>query len=379
MKKITSFALLLISINVGAQSIQVQNMINYLRTREFEKAKIAADAAAVHESTKGTAKMWMCRGNVYKGIYSDTSNKVRNIDAEAEEKALDAYINCLKLDKDVIYKEEVKGPIVLAASAVNNKANFYKQNKQFENSLKCYDLLELALPFDFDNGMKRSNVTKEKILYNKFEMFKYAANKEKTKEMANKLIEIKYKEPKIYLDMIKLSLLDKDTVAALTYIEKGKLLFEENMNLIGYELDIYIARKQSDVLRDKLKKAIDVSPDNEVLHLVLGNLYKETKDIENAEKEYLKSIELKADYDVANYNLGVMYFNIGNEWNDKLNKLPFKDPKTKEYETKSNDYFKKAVVYLEKAFEIAPDKGTKQRLRQLCLRLGENEKAEKYK
>ena len=103
------------------------------------------------------------------------------------------------------------------------------------------------------------------------------------------------------------------------------------------------------------------------------------KDYTNSEKEYLKAIEIKPDYSYANYNLGVMYFNSGNEWNEKLNKLPLRDPKTKEYETKSNDYFKKAVTYFEKAYEVSPDKATKQRLRQLLLRLGETEKADKYK
>ena len=379
MKKIITLLFVSLTLMSFAQSIQIQNMINYSRTKEFDKAKISADAAAVHESTKSSSKMWMCRGNVYKGIYLDTSQKVRNLDAEAEEKALDAYLNCLKFDKDVIYKDEVKGSLVQSSAAVSNKANFYKQNKQFENSLKCYDLLESALPYDFDQGMKRNNITKEKIIFNKFEMYKYAANKEKTKEFANKLIEMKYKDPKIYTDMVQLSLLDKDTAQALAYIEKGKILFEDNMDLIASELDIYLNRKQTDILKDKLKKAIEVSPDNEVLHFVLANLYKGTNQFAEAEKEYLKALELKSDYEPANYNLGALYYSGGKEWNDKLNALPLKDPKTKEYETKSNEYFKKAIGYLETSFELTKEKKTKQLLRQLCLRLGETAKAEKYK
>jgi tetratricopeptide (TPR) repeat protein len=361
------------------QSIQIQNMINALRNKEYEKAKVSADAAAVHPDTKNSAKMWMNRGNVYKAIYADTSAKVRNIDGEAEEKALDAYINCLTFDKDEIYKPDVKGPLVQASAATNRKANAYSYEKKYENALKCYDLLERALPFDFDQGMKRQNISKEKIMYNKFEMYKMAANKEKTKEFANKLIEINYKEPKIYTDMVRLSMLDKDTASALTYIEKGKILFEDNMDLIAAELDIYIARKKTDVLKDKLKNAIEVSPDNEVLHFVLANLYKGMNQFDDSEKEYLKALDLKPDYEPATYNIGVLYYSAGKEWNDKLNTLPLKDPKAKDYETKSNDYFKKAVDYFEKSYEVTKDKRTKQLLRQLTLRLGLTEKAEKYK
>ena len=42
-------------------------------------------------------------------------------------------------------------------------------------------------------------------------MYKSAANKDKTKEYADKLIGMKYKDVGIYLDMIKISLIDKDT------------------------------------------------------------------------------------------------------------------------------------------------------------------------
>ena len=275
--------------------------------------------------------------------------------------------------------ENVKGNIVAAAAATKRKANFYSYNKEYDKALHCYDLLEQAIPYDFNQGMKRQNITIEKLMFEKFEMYKSSGNKEKTKEYAGKLMDIKYKDVKIYLDMVKISLLDKDTASALTYIEKGKLMFEDNMSLVGTEIDIYMARKKTDVLKDKLKAAIDIAPDNEVLHVVLADVYRKTGKFEEAEKEYLKALELKSDYEPANYNLGVLYYSQAKEWNDKLNALPMKDPKTKEYETKSNDYFKKSVGYFETSYEATKDANTKKILRQITLRLGDTEKAEKYK
>jgi tetratricopeptide (TPR) repeat protein len=377
MKKVIIF-LLICPAFVFSQNMQVQNMFNYLRSKDYVKAKTAADLAAEHEKTKESAKMWMYRGNVYKAI-SDTSARDQ-IDPAAEEKALEAYVKCLTLDKGKdIYKDEVKGNLVRAAAATSNKANFYKFNKEYDKALNCYDILETALPFDFDGGIKRNNITKEKIMFNKLEIYKAAGNKEKTKEYTNKLIEMNYKDPKIFTDIVRISLLDKDTATALAYIEKGKAMFEDNMDLITSELDIYIARRKSDVLKDKLQKAIEISPDNEVLHFVLARVYDGTKNVESAEKEYLKAIELKPDYEPANYNLGVLYYSLGKEYNEKLNALPLKDPKAKEFETKSNEYFKKAVTYLENSYEITKDAKTKLVLRQLSLRIGDSERAAKYK
>jgi hypothetical protein len=364
----------------AAQSNQVQNASNYLRNKEYDKAKASADAASVHESTKNNAKLWMYRGKIYQAIYFDKDAAINKLDAEAEEKALESYINCLKNDKDNIYKDEVKGLIVQASAAVSNKGNAYRVNKEFDKALRCYDLMEAALPYDFDQGMKRNNITKEKLMYNKFEMYKSVPDKAKTLEYANKLIDMKYKEPRIYTDMVKLSLLDKDTTKALEYIGKGKLMFEDNMELVNQEINIYLARNKTDELKTKLKDAIELAPDNEVLHVILANIYQKTNENEKAEAEYVKALDIKPDYEIANYNLGVMYFNLGNEWNDKLGALPPKETaKAKEYEAKANDYFRKAVGNFEKSYEVSPDKATKQQLRKLFLRLGETEKADKYK
>jgi len=380
MKKIILFLFISYSTLSFSQSMQVQNMFNYLRNKEYEKAKSSADAASIHETTKLSSKMWLYRGNVYKAIYTDTSKKVRDIDLAAEEKALEAYINCLKYDKDVIYKEDAKGPLVLTAAATRNKSNYYKQNKEFDNAIYCLELLELSLPFDFDQGIKRNNITKEKLLFDKFDLYKFAANKAKTIEYANKLIEANYKDSKIYTDMVKISLMDKDTSAALSYIEKGKIMFEDNMTLIGTEIDIFLARKKINELKDKLSKAIDLAPDNELLHAVLGQVYEKSGDLVNSEKEYLKALEIKPDYEIINFKLGAFYFNLAAEFNKKLNELPPKETvKSKDYNEKIIDNFKKAIPFLEKAFESNPDKAYKQRIFQAYSRLGETEKALKYK
>lgn len=380
MKTLTTIAVLLTGVLVG-QNNQVLNSINYLKSKDLEKAKAATDAAAIHESTKSSAKMWMYNGKVYQAIFEDKDEKIRKLDAEAEEKSLQAYINCLKLDaKENIYKDEVKNLIVVSSYAANRKAGWYAENKEFDKAINCYDLVEAALVYDFDQGMKRNNITKEKLLYSKFEMYKYAGNKEKTQEYANKLIEIGYKEPKIYTDMTKLSLMDKDTAKALYYIEKGRAIFEENQTLINYEIDIYLQRKKTDVLKEKLTKALEISPDNEVLHAIFGMVHEKTNDMEKAEASYLKALEIKPDFEAANYNLGVIYLNKGNDWNRKAGDLPPKEAaKAKDYDAKAIAEWKKAVVYLEKSYEASPDKATKQRLYQLFNKLGETEKAQKYK
>lgn len=384
MKSILTISFALCTAFVFSQNNQVLNSYNYLKNKEFDKAKAATDLAAENESTKNSPKMWQYRGDIYRAIFQDTSAKVRNLDMEAEEKSLEAYMNCLKIDlkenaKSPIYKEDVKGPVVIAAAATNRKAKWYGGNKQFDKAVKCYDLIDQALIYDFDQGMKRNNLTKEKLLYNKFEMYAGANDIPKMVEFADKLIGINYKDPKIFIHMTNIMLGQKDTAKALSYIDKGKKLFDDNMDLVNLEINIYLAQGKSAALKEKLLSAISLN-DNEVLHAILANIYTKTNEPEKAEAEYLKALEIKPEYEVANYNLGVVYFNKGNEWSKKAGDLPPKEAtKAKDFDAKALVDWKKSVVYFEKSYEVNPDKATKQRLRQLLIKLGETEKAEKYK
>ena len=122
-----------------AQSNQVQNAFNYLKNKEYDKAKIAADLAAVNASTSNGAKTWYYRGKIYKAICEDKDVAVKNIDPAAEEKALESFITCLKLDKgNDIYKNEVKGLLVQSSYAVYQKSKFLQAIK---NTIKHWFFL----------------------------------------------------------------------------------------------------------------------------------------------------------------------------------------------------------------------------------------------
>ena len=371
-------ALLSAAICGTSQNMQVQNMVNYLRNKDYVKAKAAADAAVLHESTSGKAKTWKYRGDVYKAIFDTSARDM--IDKEAEEKALEAYVRCMELDKEEkVYKDDVYGNLVKTAGATRDKAAFYVHTKQYDKALKCYEVLEKSIPFDFTGGIKRQNVTADKLMYQRFEVYRLSGDKAKTVELATKLIDMGYKERKIYTDMVNLSMLEKDTAAALKYIEKGRVLFDEDEELITREIDIYLAQKRIDVLEKKVQAAVDINPYSVPLYLVLANIQKRSGKSAEAEKTFIKALELDPDHELANYNFGMYYYDLGKDLNEKQGKLKYGDKKFNEYENGIRDNFKKAITYFEKYYDSKPDPQLKQVLSRLSARIEDSERFEKYK
>ncbi|MEW6773611.1 MAG: tetratricopeptide repeat protein [Bacteroidota bacterium] len=383
MKKL--FFILSTSISVAlAQSFNVQNAANYLRNKELDKAKAAADAAVNDASTANSAKAWMYRGKIYYSLLGTKDEKYKNLDPEAAEKAVESFVKCFELDKDKIYYNEsdVKEGFIVSCNNLMYKATaVYRPNKEFEKAIKAFEILDKAVPFDPDQALKRNNITKEKILFEKYKTYILAEDLSKAKELADQLYSIKYKDPSIYISISRLSLSKGDTATAMNYLHKGQTIFDDNMDLLNMEIDILSRQKKLNELKQKLETAVETNPDNEAFHAVLGNLYDKSGEKEKAEKEYLKALELNPKNEPVLFNVAAYYFNTGNEWNKKLGDLPPKETqKAKEYEAKANEYYKKAIQYFEEYYALKPDdKAVKQRLRQLYLRFGDTEKADKYK
>lgn len=369
-----------IATTISAQSNQVQNAYNYFKNKEYDKAKVSADAASAHESTKGSAKTWLYRGKIYKAIAESKDSTVKMLDANAEEKALESYITCLSLDKGKdVYKDEAKTPLVQSAYAVNQKAKFLQSQKEYDKALALYNMVETAAPYDFDGSLKANGITSESTLLAKAKLHSAAGNKDLAKDAMIKLMDKGYKDAAVYNEMSRLALADKDTVKALSYLEKGRTALPDNVDLLNSEINIYLAQGKISVLKDKVNSAIALNPKNEALHVVLANIYNSNKEEDKAIESYKSALAINPKYEIANYNLGVMYFTRGKVWMDKVNALSLKEEaKAKEYEANAKVEFKSATEYLEKSYELAPDNKTKQTLFQLFTRLGETEKAAKY-
>jgi tetratricopeptide (TPR) repeat protein len=189
----------------------------------------------------------------------------------------------------------------------------------------------------------------------------------------------------------------KDTVGGLEVLKKGRAAYPNDINLLLNETDFYIKSNKSAEALANLNQAIQAKPNDHILYFARGNMYdnlsnpkdakgkelEKPKDAEEkmklAEADYKKSLEIKADYFDALYNLGALYYNNGVNLGNKANTIT--DQKKYEAEIKrANDEFNKAVPMLEKAHSLnEKDKATIVALKNIYYRLQMKEKGDAMK
>lgn len=227
-----------------------------------------------------------------------------------------------------------------------------------------------------------------------------AKNTAKIIEYNKKMIDGKIASPYNYESMFTAYIVKGDSAAALDILKKGRVAFPTDMGLLNQETNQFLAKgKQQEALAN-LKAASEKDPNNALFFLVAGNIYdnmanpkdKTTgKDLDkpadfeelfkNAETNYTKAIELKPAADLfynSLFNLGAMYNNYGGYLQTKASNLTIAEAakKGKEMEAKSQEYYKKAIPYLEQALTVkSDDKATMSALRKLYLMTGNQAKA----
>jgi tetratricopeptide (TPR) repeat protein len=182
--------------------------------------------------------------------------------------------------------------------------------------------------------------------------------------------------------------LEKDTVKAMATVKKGREMFPDNYNMIIAETNLYLAMGKTKEAQENLKLAIEKDPKNSNLYFAVGANYDQIandpkskpEEIEaamvEAEKNYLKAIEIKPEYFDAIYNIGAMYFNDGVRIFEYAAKIDINDTKGyKDAQEKYDARWKQALPYLEKALLLVPDdQSTLLSLKQLYTRTNQPEK-----
>lgn len=367
MKKLLVLFAVLVYASSGAfaQKVKVQTAFNYYKYDELDKARTAIDEAIANESTMGMAKTWYYRGLIYQKMHKHP--KFGGLDPQALVKAYESYKKALEIEPKYEFQEEIQQNMSVIGNGLfgSGVENF---------NAKKYDMALI----DFENVL---SITPDDTLatLNAAYSAERSGNKEKAKTYYNKLITMRYKEPKIYIFLGNLYKSESDSAKALSTIQAGRTAFPADNSLVIEELNMYLYSGKDKEALESLNLAIQGDPANANLHFAQGTVYDKVNKKDLAATSYKKAIELKPDYFDAYYNLGAMYFNEAAEMANKANDLKSNAEYGKAKE-KFDARFKEAMPFLEKALELNPtDTNTMVSLKQLYARINETAKYEAIK
>ena len=348
-----------------AQKAKVQTAWNYYKYDELDKAKTAIDEASANETTSGMAKTWYYKGLIYQKMYKH--EKFGNLEPNSLSIAYQAYSKALEIEPGYEFAPEINQNKQVIGNML------FSQGVEYFNAKK-YDL---ALE-SFENVLK-SSPNDTLALLNAAYSSEKSGNKTKAKDYYNRLVGMKFNDPKIYVFLSNIYKSENDTAMALTTIQNGRKQFPGDNNLVIEELNIYLSTGRDKEALESLNVAIQGDPKNANLHFAQGTVYDKLNKKTEAAGSYKKAIEMKPDYFDAYYNLGAMYFNEAAEMANKANDLKSNAEYTKAKE-KFDAKFKEAQPYLEKAHQLNPsDNNTMVSLKQLYARTGENDKYDQIK
>ncbi|MPM17259.1 hypothetical protein SDC9_63647 [bioreactor metagenome] len=385
MKKTALFLFaLLVSGFAFSQNPAVVSAYNYLRDGKLDKALAAIEPATVHPQTMSSAKTWLYRGNIYLSIALSTEEKYKALCSNPLDSAYNSYQKSIVLDKEFVApaanpSSAKLGLYYLGDQYFNVGAEYYNQ----QNWPDARKYFERRRQIKNTFGDKDSLAT----FYATQCALKMGDNETAMKYL-KELINMDYQKPDIYSMLAVLYKENGDTTKMFNTITLGRKRFPSDLGLIISETNYYLGRGELSKAQDLLKVAVEKDPDNPILHFTIGSNYDRLssdttladteKDamLVEAEKAYLKAIELKPDYFDAYYNLGALFFNKGVEIFDFSNTIP--PDQFDAYEkakAKYMEYWNKAIPYLEKASELMPnDMPTLQALKSLYARMNLPEK-----
>ena len=107
-----------------------------------------------------------------------------------------------------------------------------------------------------------------------------------------------------------------------------------------------------------ISEALDKNPNNADLVFNLGVISYNNKELVDAEKYYLKAIEINAKYTNAYLNLAILKLDAEKSLIEKMNKLGTSPAEMKKYDVlkkQREDVYKSVIPYLEKVTEFDAD------------------------
>ncbi|MBN1651009.1 MAG: tetratricopeptide repeat protein [Bacteroidales bacterium] len=347
MKKITLILVLMFSISLitTAQNGKRNSAKVNLDAGKIEKAKELIDLAVAHEKTMNDAKTWLIYGEVYAEIGTSTDAAIAALDSDALAKAMEGFKKAASLDEKNTLYLEMSTNVLKLANSLYTKGILAFEAEDFPQAINWFDRASEA--------NATIDVVDTMTIYATALSASNGGVDDVAKAKYTQLIEMDYNNPAIYSELANIYKKEDNFDKAEEVLGAGREKYPENNGILIAEINILLGQGRFDEVIAKLKKSIELEPENASLYLALGDSYKEVKNNDEAIKYYLQALEINPDYFLALYNLGVVYYSRAFDLNMEANDLPFDaTEKYKAVMAEANEYFLKGLPYFERAYAI---------------------------
>jgi tetratricopeptide (TPR) repeat protein len=320
-------------------------------------------------------KTWEVRGEIYQAIAQSTDEKVKKLSADPLTEALNSYKKALELDTKGSNAKSVKIKLTLLTNDLTNQAVNAFQVEDYNKALSSFEqIIEINdIPVVKSDNPEAVDTV---IIFNAGLAAYNAENYKKAIEYYREAGKHGYNGAKTYSLIGAAYQMMNDTVSALAALQEGYEKYPEDNALLESMIQIYMDLDKTGEALTYLEKAIAQDPTKPRYYFAQGALFEKMGNEEKAIETYKKTMEIDPEFFNAYYNLGALYYNKGVQQVEVANAVPPNEKAKYDIEVKKADeWFAKALPYMEKCNELQPeDKMVLESLKNLYYRLQDMDK-----
>jgi len=268
----------------------------------------------------------------------DSKNSLEN------ENYKDAYLNL-----EMSYRVSPRDTLYLY-----NAALIATENKDFDQALAFYnELIDIEFTGITTNYYAIEKSTGENQGFtgpDQRELFIKAGTHENPTD-----VELESVEMNIFRSMAAIYKNKNEYEKSLSYIEKGKNIDENDINIILLESNIRWEMGDVESYEKLITRALEIEPDNVDLHFNLGVISSDKGDIDKAMYHYNKAIEIDSTYTKAHLNAAALVLQKEQSIIEEMNSLGTSNADYNRYDELKiarEDLYKSAIPYLESVYKL---------------------------
>jgi len=353
--KVITLAFLLYNCFVFGQSTKTNEAYVLFQKKDYLKAAKAIDEAAANPETENDPKTLCVKGFIYKDIYK--TSEIENPESPARIKALDAVAKGISVDTKGEFTKNYKDLFWYLVKSMKKDAVAPFNSQEYAVALKLYQnylearklmVTEIDTSVTFYCGYSAYQLKKDDIAIN----------------YLNKVVRFNYDDSYLYFMLADLYARKKDNQSRKKYLDEGLRLYPKDRNLAIASIQYFEETGNLKELENKLQSSIKNSPKDIDLLLKLALIFEKQveseKDTVKKNKVFVKAIEtyqkvldIEPNHANANYNMGIMIYNLAV---DKITQLEFTIDFTEidKIQEDCKVLFKRSLPFMEKAYTIDP-------------------------